>query len=58
MREVNGRKLTLPRTFVSNSSKKGIREKFREMEIHKHGSLEELARKLNPIMEIGSTLIT
>jgi hypothetical protein len=35
IREVNGRKLTLPGTFVSNSSKKEIREKFREMEIHK-----------------------
>ncbi len=51
MRELNGRKLTLPGTFVSNSSKKGIREKFRGMEIHKHrGSIEELARKLNPII--------
>jgi hypothetical protein len=58
MREVNERKLNLPGTFMSNSSKKGIREKFTEMEIYKQsGSLEELARKLNPIMEIGSILI-
>jgi len=50
-REVNGRWLLLPGTFVSQKSKKAIREKFRELEIHKRRvSIKELAQKLNPII--------
>jgi len=50
-RHVNGRWLLLHGTFASQKSKKAIREKFKEMEIHKHRiPLEELARKLNPII--------
>jgi RNA-directed DNA polymerase len=50
-REVNGRWLLLPGTFVSQKSKKAIREKFRELEIHKRRiPIEELAQKLNPII--------
>lgn len=46
----NGRRL-LPGIFVSNSSKKAIREKFRELAIHKYRiPLRELAQKLNPII--------
>jgi group II intron reverse transcriptase/maturase len=51
MREVNGKRMLLPGTFVSQGSKQAIREKFRQMEIHKQrGSLELLASKLNPII--------
>lgn len=50
-REIKGRWLLLPGTFVSQSSKKAIREKFRELELHKRRvPLEELARQLNPII--------
>lgn len=50
-REVNGRKLTLPGTFVSQKAKQAMREKFRQMEIHKQrGTLESLAKRLNPII--------
>lgn len=50
-REVNGRLLLLPGTFASQKSKKAIREKFRELEIHKRRMpINELARKLNPII--------
>lgn len=51
LREVNGRLLLLPGTFASQKSKKAIREKFRELEIHKRRMpINELARKLNPII--------
>ena len=51
-RAVNGRWLLLPGTFVSQKSKKAIREKFREMEIHKRRvSIKELAQKLNPLIQ-------
>ncbi len=50
-REVNGRWLLLPGTFVSRKSKKAIREKFRELEIHKRRvTIKELAQQLNPII--------
>jgi hypothetical protein len=50
-RELNSRWLLLPGTFVSQKSKKAIREKFRELEIHKRRiPIEELAQKLNPII--------
>ncbi len=52
MREINGRNILIPGTFVSISSKKAIRRKFSEMEIHrKRKPIEELARELNPIIE-------
>lgn len=50
-REVDGRKMTLPGTFVSLRSKQSIRAKFRELELHKRrGSLESLAQWLNPML--------
>lgn len=52
MREINGRNILMPGTFVSISSKKAIRRKFSEMEIHKKRKpIEALARELNPIIE-------
>lgn len=51
MREVKSGRRFLPGIFVSNSSKKAIRAKFRELEIHKRRvPLRELAQKLNPII--------
>ncbi|MDQ3534168.1 MAG: reverse transcriptase domain-containing protein [Bacteroidota bacterium] len=51
MREVKGGRRFLPGIFVSNSSKKAMREKFRELDIHKcRMPLRELAQKLNPII--------
>lgn len=48
-RQVEGRKMTLPGTFVSLKSKQAIRAKFKEWELHKRrGSLESLAAWLNP----------
>lgn len=50
-REVEGRKMTLPGTFVSLKSKQAIRAKFRELELHKRrGSIEALAQWLNPML--------
>ena len=50
-RVVNGRKLTLPGTFVSQKAKRAMRDKFRQMEIHKQrDTLESLAKRLNPII--------
>jgi RNA-directed DNA polymerase len=52
MRELKGRKMLLPGTFVSIQSKTMIRKKFKEMEIHKRRKpITELARELNPIIE-------
>jgi hypothetical protein len=51
-RAVTGRWLLLPGTFVSQKSKKAIREKFRELEMHEQsGSIKELAQKLNPLIQ-------
>lgn len=51
MREVKGGRRLLPGIFVSNNAKKAIREKFRQMDIHKRRiSLRELAQQLNPII--------
>lgn len=51
MREVKGGRRFLPGIFVSNNAKKAIREKFRELEIHKRRiPIRELAQKLNPII--------
>jgi group II intron reverse transcriptase/maturase len=52
MRKVNNRLMLLPGTFVSQSSKKAIRAKFNEMEIHKRRKpIAELARELNPLIK-------
>jgi len=52
MREIEGRRILLPRTFVSIASNLAIREKFRAMELHKRRKpIEELARGLNPLIE-------
>jgi group II intron reverse transcriptase/maturase len=52
MREINGRRLLMPGTFVSASSKTSIRKKFKELAIHKRRKpIEELARELNPMIE-------
>jgi hypothetical protein len=46
----DARLMLLPGTFVSQSSKKAIRAKFNEMEIHKRRKpIAELARVLNPL---------
>ena len=51
-REINGRWILMPGTFVSSASKTSIRRKFRELEIHKRRKpIEELARELNPVIE-------
>ena len=51
MRQVKGGRRLLPGIFVSNTAKKAMRQKFREMQIHKRRiSLRELAHKLNPII--------
>jgi len=51
MREVNGKRMLLPGTYVSINSKKAIREKFRQMELHKRRvPLKELADQLNPVI--------
>lgn len=51
MREVNGKRMLLPGTFVSTGSKKAIRAKFRELALHKmRQPIEELARRLNPLV--------
>ncbi len=51
MREVKGGRRFLPGIFVSNNAKKAMREKFRELEIHRHRMpLRALAQKLNPII--------
>lgn len=51
MRKVTGRMILFPGTFVSIKSKTAIREKFREMSIHKRRKpIEELAKELNPII--------
>jgi group II intron reverse transcriptase/maturase len=51
LREVNERRIVLPGTFVSQTAKSGIRDKFREMEIHKRRvPIEELAKQLNPVI--------
>lgn len=52
MREIKGRWLLMPGTFVSSASKTSIRKKFMEMEIHKRRKpIAELARELNPVIE-------
>jgi RNA-directed DNA polymerase len=52
MRETSGRRMLLPGTFVSGVSKKSIRKKFRDMEIHKRRKpIALLARELNPVIE-------
>jgi hypothetical protein len=52
LREINGRRLLMPGTFVSIASKTTMRRKFRELEIHKRRKpIEQLARELNPIIE-------
>ena len=51
-RNIGGRKMLLPGTFVSLQSKTNIRKKFRELEIHKwRKPIAELAKELNPIIE-------
>lgn len=52
MREIGGRRILMPGTFVSIESKTSIREKFRAMGIHKRRKpIEELAKELNPVIE-------
>jgi group II intron reverse transcriptase/maturase len=52
MREINGRWLLMPGTFVSGASKTSIRRKFKGMNIHKRRKpIAELARELNPVIE-------
>ena len=52
MREIKGRWLLMPGTFVSSASKTSIRRKFRDLEIHKRRKpIEALARELNPVIE-------
>ena len=52
MREIKGRWLLMPDTFVSSASKTSIRRKFRDLEIHKRRKpIEALARELNPVIE-------
>lgn len=52
MREINGRWILMPGTFVSSASKTAIRRKFKELDIHKRRKpIEELARELNPVIE-------
>jgi len=44
--------MLLPGTFVSQSSKKAIRKKFNETEIHQRRKpIAELARELNPLIK-------
>jgi group II intron reverse transcriptase/maturase len=55
MREINGRGLLMPVTFVSSASKTCIRRKFRELEMHKRRKpIKALARGLNPVIEASS----
>src|SRR5690606_29932083 len=50
-REVKGGRRLLPGIIVSNSSKKAMRERCRQWEIHKHRiPIRELARLLNPVI--------
>lgn len=50
-RAVKGGYRLLPGIFVSNNAKKAMREKFKELKIHKRRvSLRELAQMLNPII--------
>lgn len=52
MREIKGRWVLMPGTFVSSASKTSIRRKFRDLEIHKRRKpIEALARELNPVIE-------
>ena len=52
MREISGRRILMPGTFVSSASKTSIRRKFRELEIHKRRKpIAHLARELNPLIE-------
>jgi RNA-directed DNA polymerase len=44
--------MLLPVTFVSGASKTSIRNKFRDMEIHKRRKpIALLAREMNPVIE-------
>ena len=52
LREISGRRILRPGTFVSSASKTSIRRKFRELEIHKRRQpIAHLARALNPVIE-------
>ena len=52
MREIRGRRILMPGTFVSSASKTSIKRKFRELEIHKRRKpIAHLARELNPVIE-------
>jgi hypothetical protein len=52
MREISGRRMLLPGTFVSGASKTFIRNKFRDMEIHKRRKpIALLAHELNQVIE-------
>ena len=52
MREIRGRRILMPGTFVSSASKTSIKRKFRELEIHKRRKpIAYLARELNPVIE-------
>jgi hypothetical protein len=52
MRETGGRRMLLPGTFVSGASKTFIRNKFRDMEIHKRRKpIALLAHELNQVIE-------
>jgi hypothetical protein len=52
MREIHGRRILMPGTFVSSASKTSIKRKFRELEIHKRRKpIAYLARELNPVIE-------
>lgn len=52
MREISGRHMLMPGTFVSSISKTSIKRKFRELEIHKRRKpIAYLARELNPVIE-------
>lgn len=51
MRNVNGKCMLLPGSFVSIKSKTAMLEKFKAIEIHKRRKpLEEIARLLNPMI--------
>ncbi len=52
MREISGRRVLMPGTFVISASKTSINRKFRELEIHKRRKpIAHLARELNPVIE-------
>jgi RNA-directed DNA polymerase len=52
MREIRGRRMLMPGTFVNSASKTSIRRKFIELEIHKRRKpIAQLASEWNPVIE-------